>query len=83
MAGLFISGLTAIPIDSLLEMLLMALGEDAPLFLTSVHGVQHSLAAAFPFLSYATDWLAFGLLGLIPLIYAYKQTLKLINIKNI
>jgi hypothetical protein len=68
-AGLVVSGITALPIRSELEWAVAVLGEDlgasrlpafmAPWLLTLRDGIRATSERA-PFIFYGTDWLAFG-----------------------
>lgn len=60
--GLFVSGLTAIPIDAELTALLKISGPDTGLYtwLTKVLAAYRITAASYPFLIYGYDWLAFA-----------------------
>ena len=69
--GLVLSGATAIPLQTELDGLvkvtgagsLAAAGRDAPgwaLWLVNVQIAMHEIGGKYPFLSYGTDWLAFG-----------------------
>ena len=71
--GLFLSGATAIPLQSELDWLTKVTGagklvnlpgSTAPplwaVWLTKVQTALHNIAATYPFLFYGTDWLAFG-----------------------
>ncbi len=70
--GLVLSGATAIPLTTELDLLVKASGAadiataaaaNAPawtVWLLKVHGALHEATAAYPFLAYGTDWLAFG-----------------------
>ncbi len=60
--GLVLSGVTAIPLIPELDWLLSLSGKDGPL-LSWVAEVRDALVltdAAYPYLAYGTDWLAFG-----------------------
>jgi hypothetical protein len=69
-AGLILSGLTAFPILSELSLLCRWLGINDPAAYETLSGLRRWLAfvffglektyAAFPFVGYGTDWLAFG-----------------------
>jgi hypothetical protein len=70
MTGLFISGITAFPLQSELTLMLSIL-ESAPLLQSAkavsllpwIARVHHALSetnAQYPFLAYGTDWLAFA-----------------------
>lgn len=69
-AGLILSGLTAFPLLSELSMLCRWLGIDDPAAYETLSGLKGWIAfvffglqktyAAFPFIGYGTDWLAFG-----------------------
>jgi hypothetical protein len=70
MTGMFVSGITAFPLQSELSLMLSIL-ESAPLrqpaqavaLLSWIARVQHALSetnALYPFLAYGTDWLAFA-----------------------
>jgi len=60
--GLFLSGLTALPIDAELTALLKVTAPDTGLYawLTKVLNAYRSTAASYPFLLYGYDWLAFA-----------------------
>lgn len=61
--GLGLSGLTAFPIESELELLLRYSTDSAPALWKWLHHVFLAVKMAnkvFPFLSYGTDWLAFA-----------------------
>lgn len=70
MAGLIVSGVTAIPlvseVDALVhltsanELLSTAKTPDWAIWLTDIQAALHETAGRFPFLFYGTDWLAFG-----------------------
>jgi hypothetical protein len=69
-AGLIVSGLTAFPLLAELSLLCRWLGIDDPSAYQTLSGVRAWIAfvffglqktyAAFPFIGYGTDWLAFG-----------------------
>ena len=69
-AGLILSGLTAFPIVSELSILSRWLGISDPAAYETLSGLRRWIAfvsfgltktyAAFPFIGYGTDWLAFG-----------------------
>jgi hypothetical protein len=69
-AGVIVSGLTAFPLLQELSILSRWLGIDAPAAYESLSGFRAWIAfvffglektyAAFPFIGYGTDWLAFG-----------------------
>ena len=69
-AGLIISGLTAFPLLRELSLLSRWLGIDDPAAYETLSGIRGWIAfvffglqktyAAFPFVGYGTDWLAFG-----------------------
>ena len=71
-AGLVLSGATAIPLESEIDLiarlggaqhLIESSARDAParaVWLTKVQSAIHDVRAAHPFLFYGTDWLAFG-----------------------
>ncbi len=63
MAGLFLSGLSAIPLQWQLELAQRVIGSNgnvvADWVATLLKGVQTTRASA-PFMFYGTDWLAFG-----------------------
>ena len=69
-AGLMVSGLTAFPLLAELSLLCRWLGIDDPAGYKTLGGLRGWLAtvwfgldktyAAFPFIGYGTDWLAFG-----------------------
>ena len=73
-AGLVLSGITAFPLESELRWLVSALHTSAlQSFAAAIHllpwieGVSNALAAtnaAYPFLAYGTDWLAFAHLAI-------------------
>jgi hypothetical protein len=60
--GLFISGLTAIPIEAELSALLNMTAPDTGLYqwLSKVLAAYKTTAASYPFLIYGYDWLAFA-----------------------
>jgi hypothetical protein len=60
--GLFISGLTAIPIDVELSALLKTTASDSGLYfwLSKVLSGYRATATSYPFLMYGYDWLAFA-----------------------
>lgn len=62
--GLFLSGATAIPLQNELNVLVRYFGEGAPSdflrWLLHVRDALDQTRAAYPFLFYGTDWLAFG-----------------------
>ncbi|HEY2344031.1 MAG TPA: hypothetical protein VGH90_13400 [Chthoniobacteraceae bacterium] len=68
--GLVLSGITAFPLGSELELLGRILQIDPALDVSHYHGLQFWIAkvwealryeaAHYPFLAYGTDWLAFG-----------------------
>lgn len=61
--GLVVSGLTAIPLETELEILERLVGKGSEGFAGWIHRVAEGLRetnAKFPFLAYGTDWLAFG-----------------------
>src|SRR6187399_40814 len=70
MAGLVLSGITAFPLLHELELLARMLGIPADAAPASQNGLQFWIAtvrdglramhAAYPWLAYGTDWLAFG-----------------------
>lgn len=62
MIALFLSGLTAIPVDSELSFLLRLLPQTGSLhhWLSKVHEAYASVAAQHSFLLYGYDWLAFA-----------------------
>lgn len=70
MAGLIASGLTAFPLVRELSLLCRWLGIDDPSTYKTLSGLRGWIAfvsfglqktyAAFPFIGYGTDWLAFG-----------------------
>ena len=70
MAGLIVSGVTASPLLAELSLLCRWLGIDDPSAYQTLPGVRGWIAfvffglqktyAAFPFIGYGTDWLAFG-----------------------
>jgi hypothetical protein len=69
-AGLVLSGLTAFPLLQELSLLCTSLGISDPAAYENLSGLQRWIAfvlvglkktdAAFPFIGYGTDWLAFG-----------------------
>lgn len=69
-AGLFVSGVTAFPLETELRWLTASLGVDSAPRVTQLRGVVAWLVtvrdaltatnARYPFLSYGTDWLAFA-----------------------
>jgi hypothetical protein len=69
-AGLVVSGLTAFPLLRELSVLCRSIGIDDPATYQTLSGLRAWLAfvwfglektyAAFPFVGYGTDWLAFG-----------------------
>ncbi len=61
--GLFLSGVTAFPIETELALLINHLPYHAPglkQWLLKVYEAVHATNANYPFLSYGTDWLAFA-----------------------
>lgn len=62
MVALFLSGLTAIPIDAELTLILRFLpsGGELHAFIDRILGAYRSTAADHPFLLYGYDWLAFA-----------------------
>ena len=60
--GLFISGLTAIPVDSELSFLLKHVSPDSELsaWLFKVLTAYREISHSYPFLIYGYDWLAFA-----------------------
>jgi hypothetical protein len=62
MAGLFASGLTAIPLPAELAVLARRFAADSPLgaWLGQIQGAVDDVAGRYPFLFLGTDWLAFG-----------------------
>ena len=66
-AGLFISGATAIPLQTELDAVAQFLGESDPsrasgftFWILKVRQALNNTYAAYPFMAYGTDWLAFG-----------------------
>ena len=65
-AGLFLSGATAIPLRSELDAVAGFLGGNPPhasgftFWILKVRDALHTTYAAYPFMAYGTDWLAFG-----------------------
>jgi hypothetical protein len=69
-AGLVLSGVTAFPLLHELSILCRSFGIDDPAAFETLSGIRRWLAfvcfglaksyAAFPFIGYGTDWLAFG-----------------------
>ncbi len=62
MAGLFLSGITAIPLRAELALLVPLVGTAPPLgaWLLQIQAAVTDVAARYPFLFLGTDWLAFG-----------------------
>ena len=61
--GLFISGATALPLQTELDTFAKFLGDSQSGFAFWIFNVRDALDhtyAAYPFLAYGTDWLAFG-----------------------
>ena len=63
--GLFISGATAIPLETELDTLAKFLGgvntaSGFTLWIFRVRDALHNTYASYPFMAYGTDWLAFG-----------------------
>ncbi|TWR27629.1 hypothetical protein FPZ43_14145 [Mucilaginibacter pallidiroseus] len=61
--GLFISGVTAFPIETELNWLMSQAGNFNPTMATwlyKVYNAVHATTTAYPFLAYGTDWLAFA-----------------------
>lgn len=66
-AGLFLSGATAIPLQSELDAVARCLGAIDPanasgftFWILRVREALHTTYSAYPFMAYGTDWLAFG-----------------------
>jgi hypothetical protein len=64
-AGLLLSGATAIPLHSELDAAARFLGGGAhasgfTLWILKVRDALHTTYSAYPFMAYGTDWLAFG-----------------------
>jgi hypothetical protein len=69
-AGMIMSGLTALPLEAELTFISRLLGISNPSAYADMQGLRHWIAfvcfglqqtyARFPFLGYGTDWLAFG-----------------------
>lgn len=59
-AGLVVSGGTAIPLPGELNLLVNSLGPAAGPWLMRVQGALAQTREQYPFLFYGTDWLAFG-----------------------
>jgi hypothetical protein len=65
-AGLFVSGVTAIPLTTEVDWLVRATGARASnaswlsVWLLTVQGGLNNTSSVYPFLFYGTDWLAFG-----------------------
>src|SRR4051812_28571148 len=65
-AGLFFSGVTAIPLTTEVDWLVRATGASASnaswlsVWLLTVQGGLNNTSSVYPFLFYGTDWLAFG-----------------------
>lgn len=62
-AGLFLSGITAFPLETELAWLISLLPDDTGVmntWLTNVHQAIKTVNHTYPFLSYGTDWLAFA-----------------------
>jgi hypothetical protein len=62
MVSLFLSGLTAIPLETELEFLTRFLPVDTPIgnWLDKVYMALHQTNKDYPFLAYGYDWLAFA-----------------------
>jgi hypothetical protein len=65
--GLFLSGATAIPLQSELDAAARYLGANNPanasgfaVWILKVREALHTTYSAYPFMAYGTDWLAFG-----------------------
>ena len=61
--GLFISGVTAFPIETELNWLMSQADSFSPtmaIWLQKVYSAVHATNTAYPFLAYGTDWLAFA-----------------------
>jgi hypothetical protein len=67
--GLFLSGLTALPLRAELEMLDRLAGAGSPVhtvlpslaeWISTVHQALDTTYSTYPFMAYGTDWLAFG-----------------------
>lgn len=61
--GLFLSGATALPLQTELDAFAKFLGDSHSGFATWIFKVRDALDhtyAAYPFMAYGTDWLAFG-----------------------
>ena len=79
MVALFISGLTAIPIDAQLSFLLHHLSKGTALYewIEKVLFAYREVASKYPFLLYGYDWLAFAHFVLaILFIGPYKDPIK-------
>jgi hypothetical protein len=66
MVGLFISGATAIPLQTELDVVVKFFGADAnpasgiAFWIWKVREALNHIYAEYPFMAYGTDWLAFG-----------------------
>jgi hypothetical protein len=65
MAGLFVSGITAIPLKPELDLLVQNFAQGNPptalgAWLLAVQSAIHEVSTRWPFLALGTDWLAFG-----------------------
>src|SRR5690349_12050992 len=62
MLCLFLSGLTAIPVDTQLSILVKSLEQDTPIYawIQKVWLAYRHVATDYPFLFYGYDWLAFA-----------------------
>lgn len=65
MAGLFLSGLTAIPLQPEVDFLVQSFAQDHPptllgAWLLQVQAAIQEVVLRWPFLALGTDWLAFG-----------------------
>ena len=86
-AALVISGLTAIPLQWEVGFLERFFSGPGAFFSSIFPSLDYWLARVFtgiretftrfPFMAYSTDWLAFGIFGIIPLHIARKAALEL------
>ena len=65
MAGLFVSGITAIPLKPELDLLVQGFAQGNPptalgAWLLEIQSAINEVSARWPFLALGTDWLAFG-----------------------
>jgi hypothetical protein len=65
MAGLFVSGITAIPLQAEIHLLVQTFAQDHPptalgAWLVQIQTAIDDTSARYPFLFLGTDWLAFG-----------------------